>query len=143
LAKANPSDAPISVPEKVDEWFRSLDHPLKAELQALREIILSADVAIGEHIKWNHPAFFYTGEMEPFDPKEYKRYLVISNLNSKDGGVLLVFWQGGRVNDTSGFLSGDYADGRRLARFHKMDQVIASKEALIKVIKAQLNLIIE
>src|SRR5438046_114416 len=101
MAKTISSRVPKSEPEKVDAWLRALDHPLKVELQALREIILSTDPRIGEHIKWNHPAFFYTGSMEPIDLKEYKRYLIISNLHSKDGGVLLVFWQGGRINDTT------------------------------------------
>ncbi len=41
----------------------------------LRNIILSTDKEIGERIKWNNPSFYYTGEMKPFDPKEYKREL--------------------------------------------------------------------
>ena len=141
MAKTNPDAAPISEPDKVDEYMQALVHPLKAELESLRKIILSADKNIGEHIKWNHPAFFYTGQMKPFKPKEYKRYIIVSNLHSKDSGVLLVFPSGAKINDTSGLLSGDYADGRRLVRFYNMDQVAASKKALIKVIKGWLSLV--
>ena len=139
--KTDNSNPPRSEPEKVDAWMSALDSPLKPVVQALREIILGADETIGEHIKWNHPAFFYTGEMQPFDPKEYRRYLVIFNLHSKDGGVLLVFMQGGRVNDTTGLLSGDYADGRRLARFYGMDEVEAGRDSLKAVVKTQLSLV--
>ena len=125
----------MSEPEKVDDYMRTLDHPLKAELQALPMIILAADKRIGEHIKWNHPAFFYTGEMKPFAAKEYKRYIIVTNIHGKDGGVLLVFTNGASVNDTTGFLSGDYADGRRLARFHDMNEINAGKKSLTKIIK--------
>ena len=141
MAKTNPDAVPISEPDKVDEYMQALVHPLKAELEALRKIILSADKNIGEHIKWNHPAFFYTGQMKPFKPKEYKRYIIVSNLHSKDSGVLLVFPGGAKINDSSGLLSGDYADGRRLVRFYNMDQVVASKKALIKAIKGWLSLV--
>ena len=44
---------------------------------ALREVILTTDASIGEEIFWNAPTFFYTGEMKPFDPKEYKRYIIV------------------------------------------------------------------
>src|SRR5207248_7009156 len=124
-----------------DEYIPSLDHPLKAEVRALREIILSADNSIGEHIKWNHPAFFYTGEMMPFNPKEYKRYIIVFNLHSKDGGVLLVFPSGAKINDSSGLLTGDYADGRRIARVYGMEEVEAGKEALIRVTTTWLSLV--
>jgi hypothetical protein len=142
VAKTNPDQALSSEPDKVDEYVRALVHPLKAEVEALRAIILSADKThIGEHIKWNHPAFFYIGAMKPFNPKEYKRYIIVSNLHSKEGGVLLVFPSGAKINDTSGLLSGDYTDGRRLVRFYNMDQVNAGKKALIKVIKTWLSLV--
>lgn len=75
-----------------------------------------------------------------FNPKEYKRYLVVFNLFKKDC-IRLVFWGGGKVNDKSGFLEGDYADGRRLARFYDMKAVRSKKKLLQKVIKQQLKLL--
>jgi len=53
-------------------------------IETLRQIILSTDKEIGEQIQWNSPAFFYKGEMKPFDPKEYKRHVVVFNLAKKD-----------------------------------------------------------
>ena len=120
--------------EKVDAYMKTLKHPLKNVLEALRKIILSADSSIGEEIKWNAPTFFYAGEMAPFDPKEYKRYLVVSNLHKKDC-VRLVFPSGARISDTSGLLEGDYADGRRLALFSSIDEVHAKKGSLQGAIK--------
>lgn len=139
MAAAKTSAAPPSQPGEVDAWMDQLNHPLKPVAQALRRIILAADARVGEHIKWNHPAFFYTGEMEPFDPKEYKRHLIVFNLHSKDGGVLLVFWNGARAEDPGGLLSGDYADGRRLARFHTLADVAAAKKPLTNIIKSLIH----
>lgn len=115
---------------KVDAYMKQLKHPLSDVVEALRKIILSTDREIGEEIKWNAPSFFYTGEMAPFDPKEYKRYIIVFNLFQKDC-VRLVFWQGARVKDKSGFLQGDYADGRRLAHFSSMEEV-KSKQGLLQ-----------
>ncbi len=128
-----------SEPDKVGAWMEALEHPLKPVVEALRKVILAADKTVGEHIKWNHPAFFYTGEMKPFNPKEYKRHLIVFNLHSKEGGVLLVVWQGARADDPSGLLSGDYADGRRLARFHTLADVTAAKKPLTNIIKSLLG----
>ncbi len=118
----------------------SLKHPLADVVQALRQIILKADATIGEEIKWNAPTFFYTGAMRPFNPKEYKRYLVVLNLY-KQHGIRLVFWGGAKVNDTSGLLTGDYADGRRLATFSDLKDVKSKEKALRKVVKQQLKLL--
>jgi hypothetical protein len=57
----------------VDAFLKDLNHPLVGLAKGLRKVILAADHEIGEEIKWNAPAFFYTGAMRPFDPKEYRR----------------------------------------------------------------------
>ena len=127
-----------SEPDKVDAYMVKLDYPLKDVVQAVRELILSTDPEIGEEVKWNAPTFFYAGEMRPFDPKEYKRYLIVFNLFQKNC-LRLVFPSGARVNDTSGLLEGNYADGRRLAMFRSIDDVNAKKDAMQKVIKEWLR----
>ena len=84
--------------------------------------------------------FFYSGEMRPFNPKEYKRYLIVFNLFKQDC-IRLVFPSGAKVNDTSGLLEGDYADGRRLAHFYSMNDVEAKKQQIQRVIKEWLRLL--
>lgn len=123
-----------SEPEKVDAYMQSLKHPLGKVVEALRKIILSTDREVGEEIKWNAPAFFYSGDMKPFNPKEYKRHLVVFNLHRKDC-IRLVFPSGARVNDKSGLLEGDYADGRRLALFFNMGDVKSKQASLQAVIR--------
>jgi hypothetical protein len=140
MSAANNLTTKPSEPDKVDAYMAKLDYPLKCVVQALRELILSTDAEIGEEVKWNAPTFFYFGEMGPFNPKEYKQYLIVFNLFRKDC-VRLVFPGGAKVNDTSGLLEGTYADGRRLALFYSMDDVIAKKEAMQQVIKEWLRLL--
>ena len=84
---------------KVDSYIEKLDYPLKNLVQAVRRLILDTGPEIGEEVKWNAPTFFYTGEMRPFDPREYKRHVIVFNLFQKDC-LRLVFPSGARVNDT-------------------------------------------
>jgi hypothetical protein len=57
-AKTKHDDAGLpNDPAAVDAYIRSLDHPLKAELEALRRLILGVHPDIGEGIKWNAPSF--------------------------------------------------------------------------------------
>jgi hypothetical protein len=125
--------------EQVTEFIQKLDPEFGKIIETIRQIILSTDKEIGEHIKWNAPSFFYAGEMKPFNPKEYKRYIIV--MNFLKGRILLVFPSGAKINDTTGFLEGDYTDGRRLVYFKNMDDVIAKKEVLQNVIKVWLTLV--
>jgi hypothetical protein len=127
-----------SEPQQVGAYVRAMKHPLKPVVEELRAIILNTDSAIGEEIKWNAPAFFYTGTMAEFDPKQHRRHVVVFNLFKKDC-VRLVFPSGTRIRDTSGLLVGDYADGRRLAQFSSMDDVHSKKLALERAIKRWIN----
>ncbi len=135
MAKQKKTDA-----EKMADYMHDLKHPKLDVIEALRQLIASTDSAIGEEIKWNAPSFFYTGEMQPFDPKEYKRHIVVFNFSKKDC-IRLVFPSGAKVNDTSGLLEGDYVDGRRLATFIDVDDVKNKSKALQKVIRDWLALV--
>ena len=107
--------------DQVTEHINKLEPGLGKIIQTLREIILSTDKEIGERIKWNNPSFYYTGEMKPFDPKEYKREMIVFNLYK--GRIMLVFPSGAKVNDRSGLLEGDYKDGRRITIWKDIEGV--------------------
>jgi hypothetical protein len=126
-----------SDPASVDAYLKALQHPMKPVVEALRAVILGAHTSVGEEIRWNAPAFFYTGKLALFDPKTYKRHMVVMNLHKKNE-LRLVFWGGARAQDTTGFLTGDYKDGRRLASFTSLDDVKAHQQVLQGVIKQQL-----
>ncbi len=125
--------------EQVTEHINKLEPGLGKIIQALRKIILSTDKEIGERIKWNNPSFYYTGEMKPFDPKEYKREIIVFNLYK--GRIMLVFPSGAKVNDKSGLLQGEYKDGRRITIFKDMEDVRSKEKLLQTVIKEWLRLV--
>ncbi|MGX5820262.1 DUF1801 domain-containing protein [Chitinophaga lutea] len=101
-------------------------------IQILRRIILDTDPQIAEQVKWNAPAFHYTGDMKPFNPKEYKRDIVVFNLRQKDH-LLLVFPTGARLQHA--LLEGDYADGRRMLKIHGPEDAKAKAHALQEIIR--------
>ena len=134
-----PASKDIHDPSGVSAHIEQLDPQVSAVVELIRSIILAADPAIGERIKWNNPSFFYTGEMKPFDPKEYKREIAVFNLFK--GRIMLVFPAGGKVNDPGRLLEGNYADGRRTVVFKDEQDVMEKKEALLGVLNNWLNLV--
>ena len=129
----------LSDSEQVTAHIQKLEPTLGKIVETIRQFILSTDKETGERIKWNNPSCYYTGEMKPFDPKEYKREIVVFNLFK--GKIMLVFPSGAKVNDTTGLLEGDYKDGRRLIVFKDMKDVKSKEKALRKVIKDWLKLV--
>ena len=129
----------LSANEMVTEYIQKLGDPYSEIIETIRQIILSVDKEIGEQIKWNSPSFFYKGEMKPFDPKEYKRDIVV--VNFRKNKILLVFPTGAIINDKWGLLEGDYKDGRRLVSFTDLKDVKAKKQALKNVLTEWLNLV--
>ena len=125
--------------EQVTEHIQKLDPTLRKIVETVRKTILSVDTEVGERIKWNNPSFYYTGEMKPFDPKEYKREIAVFNLFK--GRVMLVFPSGAKIKDKTGFLEGDYKDGRRTVIFKDLDDTIAKEKTLKKIIKEWLTLV--
>ncbi len=125
--------------EQVTEHIQKIEPALAEIIETIRQIILKTDKEIGERIKWNNPSFYYTGEMKPFDPKEYKREIIVMNLHK--GRIMLVFPSGAKVNDSSGLLEGDYKDGRRLVNFKDINDVKVKENALQNVIRTWLTLI--
>ncbi len=123
--------------EQVTEHIKRLEPAFSKIIQAIRQIILKSDKEVGEHIKWNNPSFYYTGEMKPFDPKEYKRDIIVMNLHK--GRIMLVFPSGEKIKDPSGLLEGDYKDGRRTMIFTDMKDVKAKEKALQNLVKEWLK----
>jgi hypothetical protein len=129
----------LSDEEQVTAHIRQLEPAIGEIVEAIRQIILSTDKEIGERIKWNNPSCYFTGAMQPFDPKEYKREIVVFNLYK--GRIMLVFPSGAKINDHSGLLEGDYKDGRRTVVFKDMEDVKSKAKTLQNIIKEWLKLV--
>jgi len=131
--------AKLSDHEQVTEHIQQLDPEFGKIIENLRRIILSADMHISERIKWNNPSFYYSGEMKPFDPKEYKREIIVLNLHKNR--IMLVWPSGAKLEMNTGLLEGDYKDGRRLIVFNDMNDILSKKNELLKAIKEWISLV--
>lgn len=98
----------------------------------LRQVVLSADAQISEQIKWNSPSFYYHGEMKPFDPKTYKRDIVVFNIRKER--ILLVFPTGAAIKNNGDLLEGNYSDGRRTLNIKSLEDAQAKTMTLQQVI---------
>ena len=129
----------LSDKDQVTEHIKNLDPSLSKIIEYLRKSILKVDEEIGECIKWNNPCFYYTGGMKPFNPKEYKREIIVLNLFK--GRIMLVFPSGAKVDDQTGFLTGEYKDGRRLVIFKDLADVKSREQLLHSVVTKWLTLV--
>lgn len=118
--------------QAVTEFIQKLPTDFANLINEIRKFILSLDSQIGEHIKWNSPSFFFLGEMKPFDPKTYKRDLLV--IHTRKNIALLVFPNGMTLDNSSGILEGNYEDGRRMITFNNLEEFEKKKTDLQMVI---------
>ncbi|ASS76019.1 hypothetical protein CIG75_14300 [Tumebacillus algifaecis] len=117
--------------QQVVEFLKQLEHPLKAEIEEVRSIVLQAKEGITEQIKWNAPSFCFQNEDR-----------VTFNLQGK-GFFRLVFHCGakkkaqataGRLfQDSTGLLEW-VADDRAIIKFTDRNDVEAKKDRLAEVV---------
>ncbi len=114
---------------KVNAFMDALEHPFKAEVQALREIIVAANPKIAERVKWNSPSYYYGVDMAAF------------NLRAKGFvQIIFVFHKGAMIHESNGLLQGTWKD-RREARFTDMADIVAKKGALEQVVNDWVGLV--
>jgi hypothetical protein len=107
---------------EVDDWFRSLDHPMKGVMLEVRRIILGTDRRMGETIKWKSPTFVFEGNMASIDPRSKKH-------------VQLMFHQGAKLPGKHPRLEGGGGTVRYL-RFADPDDVKAKRRDLEVAVRA-------
>jgi len=125
--KLRKKGSPVSRTDKVDAFLRELNHPLTAEIEAVRSIIKGVNKDIAEEVKWNAPSFNYKGE-----------YLVTFNLRDMKR-IHLVFHNPMIAKVKSDLLVGDYKD-RRMTYFTNMQDIKAKQTAFVKAIKDLIKL---
>ncbi|TKC64158.1 DUF1801 domain-containing protein [Pedobacter hiemivivus] len=116
----------MSNTKKVEEFMSKLEHPLKAEMEAVRAIIVNANSKIEEDVKWGGPSFFYKEDLATFNPR-IKNY------------VALIFHKGELLNIKSDFLE-EATKGKVYAKFYSMEQVTANKELIEKMVNTWIEL---
>jgi uncharacterized protein YdhG (YjbR/CyaY superfamily) len=128
----------LSNTEQVEQYIAKLPKEIQPTIEYLRQFMLSIDENIAEHIKWNSPAFYYSGEMKEFDPKEYKRDILVMNIR-KDK-IMCVLPTGMNIKNNIEILEGDYTDGRRIINFKNLDDLKQKETRLKEAIKEWLTL---
>ncbi len=119
--------------EAVTERIQSLEESFAEKVQAVRQVILSADPLIIEAMEYKSPCFYYTGEMPAFEPEERKSTVIEMNL--RHNKIILVFPSGAIVKGPTGIFEGSYKDGRRLVPIGDLQDIADKEEMLVSVIK--------
>jgi hypothetical protein len=119
--KVKPTEA-----EKVANYMEKLEHPLKAEIEAVRTILKSTNANLEERIKWNAPSY-HLNEVD----------LVTFNARMTEK-VHLVFHHIAIVGVKSDLLEGDFVD-RRMMYFENMADLEAKKGELVRVLEEMIK----
>lgn len=78
-----PGKRAAPAPEDVETFLAGLDHPRKSDILALRHVILGADPAVAEGIKWNAPSFRTSEWFATFHLRAREGVQVILHLGAK------------------------------------------------------------
>lgn len=111
--------------KQVDDFLSGLAHPLKQEMQVIRQLIMEVDPALTEEVKWGGPSFYYKGDIATFSPR------------IKDQAVL-VFHQGEIL--TALTVLEPAPKGKAYARFSSMAEIEAKSDDLKAVIREWIQL---
>lgn len=134
--RTSPSPSPAGKSAKsetdsaaVDRFLATLTHPLKAEIEALRRLFLSADARIQEGIKWNAPSFHCGDWFATFDLRSEKWVQIILHRGAKAKSAT-----GSRyVPDPDAILKW-ITDDRCVARFVSKADVAAKSAAFSRIV---------
>ena len=116
--------------DEVERFLAGLEHPLKAEIERVRAIMLAADPEITERIKWKAPSFCYRGDdrvtMKLFPPTSLQ----------------LIFHRGAKVKDSTDFTFDDptglmswAAKDRAVVTFADMSEIEAHEAKLADLVR--------
>jgi len=115
----------------VDDFMRTLDHPLKADIDAVRRIILDASPRIEEGVKWNAPSFrtdewFATINLRAQDAEQVVLHLGAKIGKEADAGV--------RAADPDGLLEWLGKD-RAAIKLRDRTDIAARRNSLIRIVR--------
>lgn len=121
----------------VDEFLRDLNDEKGYQVKVLREIILSTDKALTEHIKWNCPSYIFENEDR-----------ITFNIVNKDDKVKLVLHMGAKkkenkggkpvIEDMTGLILWN-SDIRGMISFDSTEDILAKREQLTGIIQRWLK----
>lgn len=122
----------IQSDDAVAAYLKSLKHPLKKEIEAVRLIILGVSPKIGEGIKWNVPSFRTEKEwFATFNVRSQESVQLIFHLGAKTRPDLKAF----KLADPSGLMKWLGKD-RALVTLGSGRDIPANRKALEAIVRA-------
>lgn len=124
--------------KNLEEFLNDLDNDKRLQVHALRDLILSTEPRLEEHIKWNAPSYVLNGEDR-----------ITFNLMNKQGAVKLVLHMGAtRKEDKKGtpIMSDDTgliewsSDIRGMITFDGIESIKAQSTSLRTIITDWLSI---
>ena len=115
----------------VQAFLQALQHGRKDEVEAVREIILSAHPGVTERIKWNAPSFGIDGDDRitfRLQPNDRVQLIFHRGAQKRDDAATFSF------EDGSGLLEWVARD-RALVTFRDLDDVEAKRAALTDLVR--------
>ena len=126
----------------VNDLLDANKHPLRAEIDAMRTIILGADKSIEEGVKWNTASFRTTfrSSAEWFatlnGPKQVKEAIIILHAGAKVKGIVLK----DRIADPDGLIKW-LGNDRGMIIFAGVADIKKKQPALQAIVRAWIQLI--
>lgn len=118
------------ITDTVNTFMTALEHPLKAEIETVRAIILDTDLRITERIKWNAPSFYFKDDFATFKlrPMQTVQIVLHTGAKVKENPKEI------QINDPSGLLKWAAKD-RCVVTFLDMQDIASKKTAFVAILK--------
>jgi hypothetical protein len=115
---------------EVDEFMSGLEHPMAAQVESLRSIILDADPRVAETIKWNAPSFYIDEHFATFSLRHPDRLRVVLHTGAKVNPEARQV----EIDDPDGLLTWPSVD-RAIITFSHPDDVAAKTDEFASIVK--------
>lgn len=122
--------ASVSKKADVNDFMASLEHPLRAEIEVIRSLILGADGRVREAIKWNAPSFYIDEHFATFKLRPAGLVQVVFHTGAKVRADAKPI----EIDDPTGLLTWAAPD-RCMATLADMDDITARKAAFLSVVE--------
>ncbi len=120
----------VNATNDVNDFMARLEHPLKAEIEAVRAIILGANKRITELVKWNAPNFYFKDDFATFKLRPLETIQVVFHTGAKvkDNPKAV------KLKDPSGLMKWTTKD-RGVVTFSDMRDIESKKSDFVSIVK--------
>lgn len=120
----------VNATHEVNEFMAGLAHPRKAEIEAVRAIIVGADKRIAERVKWNAPNFYFKDDFATFKlrPMETIQVVFHTGAKVKDNPKAI------KLDDPAGLMKWSTKD-RGVVTFSDMQNIVSKKSDFVSIVK--------